>query len=671
MLFLLIVLLLFGGSLSVCGQTAADTITISKSLDEVEIIQNRAATFVERDGSQMVVAADELKEMPKFLGTSDPIRYMQSLAGIQTNNETSTGLHIQGCEDYQTLVSINAAPIYYPNHPLGLFSTFIAPHFESITIEQAEHSGTMGNRIGGRVDFETQHNQPKRFSMEGNLGLISADLSMAIPCSKKHSLFLSARTSYINWLYGKLLKIREDYALRYHFMDYNLTYAGQLTDKDELVISGFYSRDKINLNMDIDIGAELPISWQNITGSAYWNHRDNWGNWRTSVYYSSFDNAIQVASGLADVQTDALFSSVGIKNKVDLPLTDAITFSASADYEHYIVRPLFFRLKGINTFESETEPRHYEHADEAGVGANIRHDVRPWFAYEIGFYASLYAHQSKTYLALDPRATLHFYPAEHHELALHYGMYHQNFHKAGLVSGGMPMDFMMLATENFQPEWSHSVNLRYTADFLNKQYNISAELYFKQMYNTLESTGNVLQLLNQPFSYDVYMKRSDGRNWGLNVMFQRSRGIVTGYISYTLGWALRRMPDLEGIQEYVYPASHERRHDLKIVLNSQFAKRWHIGAMFVLASGIPYTKPEEVYVFNGDLFFRYGRHNGANVPLYHRLDISASCDIIKKNEHELGINVSIYNVYAHKNVQFMMYTPQISIVPSISIYGKF
>ena len=222
MLFLLIVLLLFGGSLSVCGQTAADTITISKSLDEVEIIQNRAATFVERDGSQMVVAADELKEMPKFLGTSDPIRYMQSLAGIQTNNETSTGLHIQGCEDYQTLVSINGAPIYYPNHLLGLFSTFIAPHFESITIEQAEHSGTMGNRIGGRVDFETQHNQPKRFSMEGNLGLISADLSMAIPCGKKNALFLSARTSYINWLYGKLLKIREDYALRYHFMDYNL-----------------------------------------------------------------------------------------------------------------------------------------------------------------------------------------------------------------------------------------------------------------------------------------------------------------------------------------------------------------------------------------------------------------------------------------------------------------
>ena len=120
-ILLILVILLFCGSLSVYGQTTADSsITISKQLQEIEIIQQRSAAFVEQRDEKMVVDMQHLQYMPKFLGTSDPIRYLQSLPGFQTNNETTTGLHINGCDDYQTLVTINGAPIYYPNHLLGL-----------------------------------------------------------------------------------------------------------------------------------------------------------------------------------------------------------------------------------------------------------------------------------------------------------------------------------------------------------------------------------------------------------------------------------------------------------------------------------------------------------------------------------------------------------------------
>ena len=160
--FLSIVLCM--SSLSCIGQAISrDTLTISKQIDEVEIVQQRSSSFVEAKGNKLVVNVQDIGNMPKFLGTSDPVRYMQSLAGIQTNNETTSGIHIQGCDDYQSIVSINGAPIYYPNHLLGLYSAFIAPHFDKITIEQAEHNGTMENRIGGKVDFETKHTQPSHF----------------------------------------------------------------------------------------------------------------------------------------------------------------------------------------------------------------------------------------------------------------------------------------------------------------------------------------------------------------------------------------------------------------------------------------------------------------------------------------------------------------------------
>jgi len=675
-----LIVILMCSSLSLLGQTVADSsvMTIVKQMEDIEIVQQRAKPSVIQGAERITVDATQIQHMPKFLGTSDPVRYLQSLAGIQTNNETTTGLHIHGCDDYQTLVSINGAPIFYPNHLLGLYSTFINAHFQTIELEQAEHRATMNNRVGGWVNFQTFHDQPRRFSFEGNIGLINSDITMTIPMGKKHALWISARSSYINWLYGKFLKM-DSYAIRYHFMDYNLTYAGQLSDNDQLVISGFYSRDKMRLFSD-NGNTDIHFPWQNIVGSAYWNHEMENGNWRSTIYYSSFDNQLDVTADSVFVNTDEQFATVGMKNQWDYNLPYNLSISAVLDYDHYMSRPLAFVMHGVEMFETKAPQPELSHADEIALGADLRHDVTNWFAYNAGLRFTGYIYEKHFHWSLDPRLSLHFYPHPDHEISLHYGIYHQYFHKSGLTGGGLPTDFFFLASRKFLPEEAHAVNLKYVGFFYHKQYSLSTELYFKQIYNIAESTGSVLQVLNKKFSYDDYIVTGDGRNYGVNVMFQRNSGIVTGYVSYTLGWARRKLPALEGFTDYRYAASSERRHDLKVVLNTHFAKRWHIGAMFVLATGLPYTEAEEAYMVNGKMICHYSTYNGAHMPLYHRLDLSGSCDIIKTPEHELGINISLYNTYAHKNAQFVTYRGDLkpiygttfsTIIPSISIYGKF
>ncbi len=666
-------------SLSLFGQTVADSsVTITKELEDIEVIHQRTASFVEQMPERMVVDMQQVQYMPKFLGTSDPVRYLQSLPGIQTNNESSAGLHVQGCDDYQTLVSINGAPILYPNHLLGLYSTFIGSHFDAIGVEQAQHTGTMENRIGGWIDFSTHTETPKRFGFDGNIGLVNSDITFAIPMGQRHALWISARSSYLNELYGRFMK-SDDYRIRYHFMDFNLSYAGQLTDADRLVITGFYSRDLMRVYTD-NGKTNIRIPWQNIVGSAYWEHALEQGQWRTTAYCSSFDNQLRAAADSARVKTNEQLMIIGLKNRLTYRFNDAFLLSAGLDYGHYISRPLAYSLTGISMFATETITPSAEHAEELSLSGDMRHEVCNWFAYNIGLHASAYEHQRHWWWAVDPRVSVHFMPAKDHTISLHYGMYHQYFHKAGLTGGGMPMDFFFLASEQFAPEMAHACNLRYVGSFYHRQFSFSAELYYKQIYHIAESTGNVLQLLNKQFSYDDYLETGKGRNYGFNLMFQRNRGIVTGYVSYTLGWARRCLPGLEGFDDYRYAASSERVHDLKIVLNSRFAKRWNISGMFVLATGIPYTKAEEAYVINGKMVCRYSSYNGAHMPLYHRLDLSCSCDIIKTKEHELGINLSVYNVYAHKNEQFIVYRENLSpiygsgmitIIPSISIYGKF
>jgi hypothetical protein len=238
----------------------------------------------------------------------------------------------------------------------------------------------------------------------------------------------------------------------------------------------------------------------------------------------------------------------------------------------------------------------------------------------------------------------------------------------------------MLADSTLRPERAIGTNLRYTASFLNNKWTVQAEGYFKQIYNIVESFGNIVQLINQKFDYEKYLMTGAGRNYGLNLMLQKNSGIITGYITYSLGWAKRKLPSLDGSEKYIYAASHERRHDLNVVLNARFAKRWTIGGQFVLASGLPYTMAEEAYMLNGNMICRYSTFNSAHMPLYNRLDLSGSYDIIKTSEHELGINISLYNVYCHKNAQFVVYRENLRpifgtslsiIIPSISIYGTF
>ena len=73
-------------------------------------------------------------DLPQVLGSADPVRYAQMLPGVQTNGECRSGIHIQGCDNGHNFISIGGVPIYNVNHLLGIFSTFNALHYPSMSL---------------------------------------------------------------------------------------------------------------------------------------------------------------------------------------------------------------------------------------------------------------------------------------------------------------------------------------------------------------------------------------------------------------------------------------------------------------------------------------------------------------------------------------------------------
>jgi hypothetical protein len=141
-----------------------------------------------------------------------------------------------------------------------------------------------------------------------------------------------------------------------------------------------------------------------------------------------------------------------------------------------------------------------------------------------------------------------------------------------------------------------------------------------------------------------------GSNYGINVMVNKTRGRLTGWVSYSYGRALRRFSLPQYPDEY--PSSHERIHELDAVATIKIGRRWSIGGTFVAASGTPFTAPRSFYIINSRLVSEYGPHNGNRLKPYVRLDLSANYYFKKSAGHESGINISVYNVLMHSNDLF-------------------
>ena len=675
-LLVILLLVVIGGG-SYADTIPADTLPMQQAeLDEIVLVSQKHTRLMQDSNSSMLtIDIKGLDILPKLLGTADPMRFLQTISGVQTNSETTAGIYIQGCDDYHTILSINGAPVYYPNHLLGLFSSFIPAHFQAMNVEKSAHSALFPNRLGGEVELVPNTNFDRAIGVDGNIGLIGAEITLPISIGKKSDLFLSARSSYVGLLYSDLLKFN-GYQAKYDFQDFNATYSYRPTDNDELTLSAYYGMDNLGVNDSIST-VDIGVRWSNLATSLSWKHQFSNACWNTKAHFSGFKNFVDVNEIAMRVNAQSALASTGLKSDIEIDISKNIQLITGFEYNLFFNNPLSFLTDSLNFVNDSISGLNT--LNELSLFVDYKHSVSKYFHYAVGLRPSIWlSDDGQQFMAISPRLSFDCPFHKSHKLKLHYGIYHQAFHKAGLTDGGLPTDYFFLANRFNAPESAHSLSFAYNGEIINGVYSFSAELYFKQLYNVIESTSNILEMVNTGFDYQSGLLVGKGRNYGLNLMFRKNKGYIKGYMSYTLGWAKRNFDSLgEG---YIIRARHDRRHNLVVVLNSQLSKRWSIGAMFVLASGAPYTQPKTAYILNRRVMYEFGVHNAASMPLYHRLDLSANYYIIKKQHQELGLNLSLYNVYAHKNVQFILPTANFSmqevsffatIIPSVSCFFRF
>lgn len=669
------------------GVSAEMTDTLNHyGLQAVEIRGKRLRPQLREIEGTSIISMSLMDEMPHILGNADPLHYAQLLPGVQTNSEYDAGLHIQGCDNSHNYVSLGGAPVYNAAHLLGFFSIFNAGHFTEMSLQKSPVSASFPNRLGGRVDMLTPTWLAAEDSLsvgtvhgELSVGPMSSQGTLRLPISKRSLLLLSARAAYLNLLYSKWLEVDGD-EVKYDFSDYNLSYITQLDDANVLKIEGYWGYDNMKIGQ-ASYGLQGKLKWDNTMAALHWYSRSKHGenerrkNWQMEqmVYYSRYANRLNLNEYSFQVGMRSFIFDLGYKGNFSWG-----RWRMGAEVVRHQLLPQDIGISG-NLANYQTDTQH-QLATEASAYLQYCQPLGENLLMELGARVSGY-HCQKSFYRVMPHLKFNYDLSPSAKLNLNLGIRNQYLFQTGFSSAGLPTEFWFAADKNHRPQYACHAALQGEFWFAEKEYRLSVETYYKWLMNQIENNSNMFDILFSSYSFDGSLLHGKGYNYGLNLLLEKRRGKLTGWLSGSLGRAMRKF-DGEQYQGW-YPAGHERIYELNAVATYRINRRVSLGSTYVLASGTPYTKVNYAYLMSGNLVTEYGPHNGDRVKPYMRLDLSVSYDFATKGKVRSGINFSLYNVTMHGNdlfyrikvydnhVRYNAFKFLMPIMPSINYYCKF
>lgn len=628
-----------------------DSIALNDTIKELVITAKPPnTTSISKYGEEISFTTQNLNKHAKILGNADAFRYIQLLPGVSINNDYTSGTSVQGCDFSHSIVEMDGATLFYPYHLMGIFSTCNNDHFSRVSLEKSVHSADFANRLGGKISILPQTQIPNNISAKADLGLISSGTSLSIPISSKCAVILSGRISYLNKLYKTALE-DENNKIKYDFFDTNLTFIYKKDSNNTLSINTLLGQDRLSCHSKESF-LDFKLGWDNFAFTATYEHSGKISH-KTNVAFSGMNNKFNIYMQEFNVDIPTEISQLSIKETINTALGDTWSINAGSVFEYYKINNNSSHVEGL--YNTQTSRKGYANAFETRIFGNIIFKPNKKWNLSTGIKATFYNNGKYQHVSADPHITLRFNHNELGSLALHTGIYHQYIHQAGFSSNGLPTDYWFMSDNLLPQQRAYSISASWKQYITSLDTDISAEIYYKRIQNQPELNSSVMDVLNNDFDAKNNLIESNGYNTGIDLMLQKQFGKISGWISYSLGFARRKIPELAA--GYV-PSSRESLHNLSITASYKHNNSFSYTANFVFASGTPTTPIKAVFMVGENILCKYGEYNSWHLPHYHRLDLSATYTFPKKiyNKFNHYLNFSIVNAYANKNVIFQYFS---------------
>jgi len=634
--------------------------SVEKAIDEVVI------TGIKKDknltSAQMgaeTLSIKNIEKLPVLFGEKDVMKTIQLLPGIKSNGEGSSGFSVRGGATDQNLILLDEAPVYNASHLLGFFSTFNSDALKDASIIKGNSPAQYGGRLSSVLDVKMKDGNNKDYNVNGGIGLISSRLSVEGPIQKEKSSFIvSGRRTYADLF----LKTNKDYKdNKLYFYDLNLKANYQINENNRIYLSGYFGRDVLGL------GDTFNTDWGNTTATLRWNSIISsklFSN--TSFIYSNYDYKISLKND------DTVFD---LNSKIrDWNLKQDFTWFAGNKHSvRFGLQSIYHTLtpssaSGTTVSSFARNPRYswenavyinddYKATEKLTINYGARLSMfsvlggDTFNTYENGVLTdSKFLEKGKfgkTYVNIEPRISANYRINEVSSVKGGYSRNTQNLHLLSNSNSGNPTDQWIGSSYTVKPEIADQISLGYSRNFNNNNYELNAEVYYKDMKNQIDFKNGAQIGFDTGADVESELLFGKGRAYGLELIAKKKSGKLTGWISYTLSKTERKINGINNNEWY--NARMDKTHDLSIVATYQLNPKWSFSGLFVYSTGNAVTFPTGKYELNGQTIFQYSNRNADRMPAYHRMDLSATYEPSTNRRFRGSWTFGIYNLYGREN----------------------
>jgi len=670
-------------------------------LDEFTVYGGRIDNVKNVEMGVEKIRVEKIKNIPTVMGEVDILRVLQSLPGVKTVGEASSGFNVRGGATDQNLILLNNGTIYNPNHLFGFFTAFNSDMINEAELYKSSIPARYGGRISSVLDITSREANSDEFKGSAGLGLVTSKLNLEIPVvKKKSSLLLSGRTTYSDWILKQLPSKSGYNEGTAGFYDFGGNYSHHFDKAGQLNIYGYYSHDRFSF------GTTDKYEYNNLNVSANWKKilREKLiGNFSAGYDHYDYNNSENKEAFNAFNLTfdiNQLFAKIDFtydlaSHKIDFGFKSIFYSNNSGTYtpvgEESLVNPdALEKDKAVESaiYVGDT----WTINDKLSFSLGLRYSMfnalgpRKYYEYSEGLLPSTVSVTDtinignkifKTYHGPEYRFSTRYIILPNLSVKFGFNSMRQYIHKLSNTVIMSPTDTWKLSDANIRPQtgWQTAAGV-----FLNSSDRIwetSIEAYYKKMDDYLDYRSGASLLMNHHIETDVI--NTHGKAYGVELLVKKSVGKLNGWFSYAYSRTFLQQNDkrlsapINGGKWY--STEYDKPHEMKFVGNYKFSQRYSISVNVDYSTGRPITIPIGMYYdeSTNSRQLYYSERNSYRIPDYFRTDASFN---IEPSHHltlltHHSISIGVYNLTARKNVYSIYFVSENGKIKGyqMSIFG--
>lgn len=649
-----------------------------QGLEEVVILEylNRAIV-VKDDYSTTTLLIQEMEVLPG-LPEPDVLLSTQMLPGVESSDETASGLNFRGGARDQTLIYWDRIPVYHAAHYFGSITSFIPSTVQEVEVYRNYIPANFSGASSGLLNIKSFQEVTPSISGGANLTSTHLDAHLNVPLGNKLSLMVAGRNSYNHRLetptfqaYSDKLfdgskvgnlreQLEEDDELEYLsqliFRDINAKVIWKPSQKDMVSASMLINSNGLNFNSDDEEFERKSFQFHDVSSLGFsLYHQRKWSSkWETEVSATIADYSMEHSSKeVSNEEGDSSSQQLDINNHlVNTELQLKGRYKPSERWQAEVG----YQFNGLESdlFYLEKEDEEPDFEDTVYTQGRV-HGAFVGMEWSLGK------------LVVAPQFRLDFWEGKHEQMVLPKPVLHTRYE----LSKGLGLkasyghysqyiraidDPSLNVTNVSESIWIVSDdddiglmrNRQLTLGFLfqRKGWLIDADLYYKRMDGLLADRQNTE-------SIDTEIEFADGlgRVRGLDLMLRKKFKNYSAWVSYS------RSKSIVFFEEYGsdgFPDFTDRPHQLRIV-NTFNHKRLQMSLGWTYKSGNPYTRPDGLRLVEEDDESYYVPNweqiNQARMEDYHRMDLSLWYNFSPNESKWVGkAGFSVLNLYGRDNI---------------------